>query len=228
LGNSFTLGIGTCVFGSGYGEFIDRWWEGVADLKTQPDSIVIAYDKDNSELVLNAIPDKYKEITKTLEMSGQFSDFMLAIQTNQTADWFSICGVDDKYLAGAFDELEEADRLGCDIYIDKLQLKHDQSIMEGRWLPELIPFQMTCPGAAPIKRTLFEKTGGHTAGAIFDDWELYIRCVKAGAKPYHSNTVRIIYDIGHERQTTSGVNRATQNEVIGKDHIARVRQELGW
>jgi hypothetical protein len=223
-----TIGIGTCVFGLGYGQFINRWWNGVKNLNRQPDSLVVAFDKANSELVLNSIPDKYKKITKTIELVGDFSDFMLAIQTNQDTDWISLCGVDDEYLPGAFDELENAHNLGFDIYIDKLQLRHDNSILEGQWLPEEIPYRMTCPGGAPIKRELFNKTGGHTKGAIFDDWELYIRCVKAGAKAYHSNTVRIIYDLGYERQTTSGVNRPSENDVIGKEHIARVRKELGW
>jgi hypothetical protein len=223
-----TLGIGTCVFGSSYSSFIGRWWEGVLGLVRQPDDIVIAFDSANSKLVLESIPKEYKEITRTIQMSGEFADFMLAIQTNQISDWISICGVDDQYLPGAFDELEIANSEGCDIYIDKLQLKHDSSILEGRWLPDQIPYRMTCPGGAPIKRELFERTGGHTKGAIFDDWELYIRCVKAGAKPYHANTIRIIYDIGYERKTTSGVNRPSENDVIGKNHIARVRQELGW
>jgi hypothetical protein len=87
---------------------------------------------------------------------------------------------------------------------------------------------MTCPGGAPIKRTLLEKTGGHTKGAIFDDWELYIRCVAAGAKPFHATTVRLIHDLGHDRVTLSGVNRPRINDSIGQDAIAKVRQELGF
>lgn len=225
--DSLTLGLGVCLFGTTYSEFLPTYWTGVQSLLRQPDSIVLAHDAQNKELVHSAIPQKYKNITKIIEMEGEFADFMLRIQTEQTADWFSLIGVDDCYLPGAFDELDQADAKGCDIYIDKLQLKHDGSIMEGRWIPELIPSQMTCPGSAPIKRELFERTGGHTKGAIFDDWELYIRCVAAGAKPFHATTVRCIYDIGYGRVTMSGIGRPSDHDSIGKAHIQQVRAELG-
>jgi hypothetical protein len=174
LGNSsgLTIGIGVSLFGTAYSEFLPQWWEGVKSLNRQPDAIVICHDSQNKDYVESLIPDAYKAITNPIEMEGEFADFMLAIQAKQTTDWISVCNVDDYYLPGAFDELEQADQEGCDIYIDKLQIKHNGSIMEGRWIPERLPFEMTCPGAAPIKRELFERTGGHTKGAIYDDWEL--------------------------------------------------------
>jgi hypothetical protein len=229
LANSseLTLGLGVCLFGNTYGEFLPNYWEGVQSLNRQPNAIVVAHDSQNKALVESLIPQEYKEITKTIEMEGEFAEFLLVIQTAQTTDWISICGVDDRYLPGAFDELDKADAEGCDIYIDKLQLKHDGSIMGGQWIPSEIPNRMTCPGSAPIKRELLEKTGGHTKGAIFDDWELYIRCVAAGAKPYHASTVRAICDIGYGRVTMSGVGRPSSNDTIGRAHIERVRQELG-
>jgi hypothetical protein len=223
-----TLGIGTCLFGTAdYGEFVDRWWEGVIALNRQPDSIVIAHDSANAGLILHSVPKSYKSITTFLEMEGEYSDFMQAIQVNQKADWFSLCGIDDQYLPGAFDQLDQADAEGCDIYIDKLQLLHNGSIMEGCWAPELIPTQMTCPGAAPIKRELFLKTKGVSEGSQYDDWELYMRCVAVGAKPFHANTIRIIHDLGYNRQTRSGINRAAHIDELGKQHIANVRAELG-
>ena len=225
--SQLTLGLGVSLFGTTYSEFFPNYWEGVKSLHRQPDAIVIAHDAQNKDWVESLIPQKYKEITKTIEMEGEFAEFMLAIQTAQTTDWISICGADDRYLPGAFDELDQADAEGCDIYIDKLQMKHDGSIMEGRWIPQEIPNRMTCPGGAPIKRSLLEKTGGHTKGAIFDDWELYIRCVAAGAKPFHASTVRIIYDIGHGRVTMSGVGRPSNHDQIGRAHIDQVKQELG-
>jgi hypothetical protein len=222
-----TLGLGVCLFGTTYSEFFPNYWKGVKSLNRQPDAIVVAHDAQNKDWVESLTPPEYKDITKTIEMAGEFAEFMLRIQTEQTTDWFSICGADDYYLPRAFDELDQADAEGCDIYIDKLKMKHDGSIMEGRWIPEEIPQRMTCPGAAPIKRELFERAGGHTKGAIFDDWELYIRCVAAGAKPFHASTVRILYDLGHGRVTMSGVGRPSTHDGIGRSHIERVRQELG-
>jgi hypothetical protein len=222
-----TLGLGVALFGTSYSEFFPNYWKGVQSLSRQPDAVVVAHDAQNKDWVDSVIPQEYKTITKIIEMQGEFADYLLAIQTEQTTDWISICGADDYYLPGAFDELDQADAQGCDIYIDKIQMKHDGSIMEGRWIPELIPERMTCPGAAPIKRELFERAGGHTKGAIFDDWELYIRCVAADAKPFHASTIRIIYDIGYGRVTMSGVGRPSSHDEIGKAHIQRVRQELG-
>ncbi len=230
MGNSprLTIGVGVSLFGTAYNEFMPQWWAGVQSLNRQPDAIVICHDPQNNEYVKSLVPAKYKKITRRIEMEGEFADFMLAIQSKQTTDWISVCNVDDYYLPSAFDELEQADQAGCDIYIDKIQLKHDGSIMEGRWIPEKIPYEMTCAGAAPIKRELFERTGGHTRGAIYDDWELYIRCVAAGAKPYHANTVRIVHDLGYGRVTMSGVGRPATNDQIGLAHIAKIRNELGF
>jgi hypothetical protein len=186
------------------------------------------HDPDNRAEVLDSIPQDYKSITKTIEMSGTYSDFRLAMQRAVKTDWLSVGDVDDQYLPGAFDELDQAHAEGCDIYIDKVQFKHDGSIFEGTWQPEHIPYRMTCPGNAPIKRELYEKTGGATGGSFYDDWELYIRCVAAGAKPFHASTVRLIHDLGHDRVTLSGVNRPSINDSIGQDAIAKVRQELGF
>ena len=226
--NSLTIGLSAGVFGTRYTGFISQWWDGVFGLNRQPDTILFDYDALNKEAALANLPEQYKEITKFIEFDGDdFGEFRHLMQSNQTADWFSVCGIDDQYLPGAFDEIEQADAEGCDIYIDKVQFKHNGQILEGRWEPEQIPHRMTCPGAAPMKLELYNKTGGVTKGTIWDDWELYIRCVVAGAKPYHANTVRIIHDLGYDHETLSGVKRNSQNDEIGNAYIAKVRQELG-
>ena len=228
MANSPTVGICSSLFGTGYSGFYPRWWAGVKSLNKQPAEIVIVHDPDNRAEVLDSIPQDYKSITKTIEMTGTYSDFRLAMQRGLKTDWLSVGDVDDQYLSGAFDELDQADAEGCDIYIDKVQFKHDGSIFEGTWQPDQIPHRMTCPGNAPIKRELYERTGGSTSGSFYDDWELYIRCVAAGAKPFHASTVRLIHDLGHDRVTLSGVNRRRINDSIGQDAIAKVRQELGF
>ena len=223
-----TIGIGTGLWGTRYNSFLPQWWDGVKSIRRQPDSIVFVHDRQNRNYVRQEIPKHYTDITTFIEMAGEFSEFMRAMAAHQTADWYSLCGVDNQYLPGAFDQIEEADAQGCDIYIDKLKVKGSDKIIEGRWIPEKIPFQMTCPGAAPIKRELFLKTGGPTKGAIFDDWELYIRCVKAGAKPFHADTFRCLYDLGENHVTMSGKNRPADHDARGKAHIAKVRKELGF
>lgn len=225
---SLSIGLSAGVFGTRYTGFIEQWWDGVIALNRQPDTIVFVHDAQNKEPSLAKLPEQYKDITKFIEFDGDdFGEFRHLMQVNQTADWFSVCGIDDQYLPGAFDEIEQADAEGCDIYIDKVQFKHNGQILEGRWLPDEIPHRMTCPGAAPMKLELYNKTGGVTKGTIWDDWELYIRCVAAGAKPYHANTVRIIHDLGYDHETLSGVKRNSQNDEIGNAYIAKVRQELG-
>lgn len=226
--NRLTIGISAGVYGTRYTGFIEQFWDGVLSLNRQPDTIVFVYDAQNKEPSWAKLPEQYKEITKFIEFDGEnYGEFRHLMQTNQTADWFSVCGIDDQYLPGAFDEIEQADAEGCDIYIDKVKFKHNGQILEGRWEPENIPHRMTCPGAAPMKLDLYNKTGGVTKGTIWDDWELYIRCVVAGAKPYHANTVRIIHDLGYDHETLSGVKRNSQNDEIGNAYIAKVRQELG-
>jgi hypothetical protein len=172
------------------------WWDSVKTLKIQPDSIWFAHDPANKELVLSEIPKEYAAITNTIELEGEYWDYRLAIQKNQTTDWFSICGIDDRYLPEAFDAVELADDAGCDIVVDKVRIKHDGSILEGTWDPARMPYDITCPGSATLKKSLFDKTKGITKGSIFDDWELYIRCVKAGAKPYHQAHRRGVKLIG--------------------------------
>lgn len=226
-GARITLGLGTVLFGKGYSGFLPQWWQGVATLNRQPDSIVITHDTANAEYIKEQIPDQYRAITRLIQIDGEYWQHRHSVQAEQTADWFSICGIDDSYLPEAFDELQQAHDEGCDIYIDKLKFKHNGHVLEGRWIPERIPYEMTCPGQAPIKRELYQKTSGITEGSVFDDWELYIRCVAAGAKPYHSNTLRIIHDLGFDHVTLSGVNRDMNRDKLGKEQIARVREELG-
>jgi hypothetical protein len=229
LANSFTIGISAGLYGTRYNSFLPQWWAGVIGLNRQPDTIVFLHDAQNANYVKAEMPNQYTEITKFIQFDGEdFGEFRHIMQINQTADWFSVCGVDDQYLPEAFDEIDQAEAEGCDIYIDKLQFKHNGEIMRGRWIPEEIPYRMTCPGAAPMKLELYKKTGGVTKGTIYDDWELYIRCVVAGAKPYHANTIRIVHDLGYNHETLSGVNRQPILDAMGQDHIARVRQELGF
>ena len=225
--SKLTLGLGSVLFGTRYSSFLIGWWDSVKTLNRQPDSILFAYDSQNKSLVENNIPDEYKRSTKLIELDGDYWEYRQAVQANQTADWFSICGIDDRYLPGAFDQLDQANAEGCDIYIDKLQYKHNGQILDGRWIPEEIPSRMTCPGQATVKRELFEKTKGVTKGSIYDDWELYIRFVAAGAKPFHADTIRIIHDLGYDHVTLSGINRESTNDDYGKAHIQQVRHELG-
>lgn len=225
--SKLTLGLGSVLFGTRYSSFLIGWWDSVKTLNRQPDSILFAYDSQNKSLVENNIPDEYKGSTKLIELDGDYWEYRQAVQANQTADWFSICGIDDRYLPGAFDQLDQANAEGCDIYIDKLQYKHNGQILDGRWIPEEIPSRMTCPGQATVKRELFEKTKGVTKGSIYDDWELYIRFVAAGAKPFHADTIRIIHDLGYDHVTLSGINRESTNDDYGKAHIQQVRHELG-
>jgi hypothetical protein len=215
------------LFGNRYSSFVDGWWESVTRINRQPDSIIFVHDTYNKRLVESSVPEEYKDITTLIQLDGEYWEYRQAVQANQTADWFSICGIDDRYLPGAFDELELANEQGCDLYIDKLQYKHNGQILDGRWIPEEVPHRMTCPGQATCKRELFQKTKGVTKGSIYDDWELYIRFVAAGAKPYHAETIRIIHDLGYDHVTLSGVNRDSTNDDIGKQHIAQVRYELG-
>jgi hypothetical protein len=225
--SKFTLGLGAVLFGNRYSSFVDGWWESVTRINRQPDSIIFVHDTYNKRLVESSVPEEYKDITTLIQLDGEYWEYRQAVQANQTADWFSICGIDDRYLPGAFDELELANEEGCDLYIDKLQYKHNGQILDGRWIPEEVPHRMTCPGQATCKRELFQKTKGVTKGSIYDDWELYIRFVAAGAKPYHADTIRIIHDLGYDHVTLSGVNRDSTNDDIGKQHIAQVRYELG-
>ena len=220
--------MSACLFGQGYSQFLPRWWAGIESLNKQPSAIVIGHDSLNKKAIQKTIPDRYRAITNLIELAGTYAEYRVAIQEAQTTDWISICDIDDTYLPDAFGELDRAHNEGCDIYVDKIQMKHDGSIMEGRWIPDQIPYRMTCPANAPIKRELFAKTGGPTKGAIFDDWELYIRCVAAGAKPFHASTIRIIHDLGYDRVTMSGVMRPANHDEDGKAHIARVRAELGF
>ena len=225
--SKFTLGLGAVLFGNRYSSFVDGWWESVTKINRQPDSIIFVHDTYNKRLVEASVPEEYKDITTLIQLDGEYWEYRQAVQANQTADWFSICGIDDRYLPRAFDELELANEQGCDLYIDKLQYKHNGQILDGKWIPEEVPHRMTCPGQATCKRELFQKTKGVTKGSIYDDWELYIRFVAAGAKPYHAETIRIIHDLGYDHVTLSGVNRDSTNDDIGKQHIAQVRYELG-
>jgi hypothetical protein len=82
-------------------------------------------------------------------------------------------------------------------------------------------------GANPITKQLWEAAGGFLDGIRFADWGLGIQMNKTGlVKPFYANTMRVIYDVGYDRQTLSGAMLDPAERAEGMEQPRRLIREL--
>lgn len=219
-----TITLPLALWGTGYDQFIHRWLEGVRSLRRQPDEIVVVTDEKNKHI---------KEFLN-LDIYTQFhwlpcSDYRLwdyAIRQSHSK-WFAICNIDDYFLPGALDEIDQADAQGCNLLIDSLEVSIG-GVWSGYWDADEIPFRFTMPGAEPMTRELYVKAGGFDHNLQFPDWGLAVHMVhKNLAKPYKAQTRRIMFDTGHHRVTLSGQSQDPSVKAAGTAQIHELSRSLG-
>jgi hypothetical protein len=86
---------------------------------------------------------------------------------------------------------------------------------------------LTLPGAAPFRRSLFDRVGGFRPDIYSSDWAFYIDAAAAGVKTYQASTLRIIFDEGNAHDTRSGVRLDADTRRMADEQIAALARELG-
>lgn len=216
-----TVGLPLAVWGTGYSEFLPRWWEGVQSLTRQPDEISITYDQSNEAAVLSSIPEGYSPKLLLSQDFSTYAQYWNSAINGLTTDWFSICNVDDKFFPQALDEIDAAEASGCNLITDRIKDLEGGRIYKSKWNGRQVGVAWTMVGAEPMRLSLFHAAGGFPEGFRFIDWALAMKMYLVGVKAYDSNIIRIIYDRGLSRATVSSSLHPV--EVLNADY-AKLRE----
>ncbi len=222
-----TIGLPLAIWGTGYAEFLPRWWQGVESLQRQPDQIAIVADANNYQAVLDSIPERYRPICELANLEDYADYWNRAIELCDT-EWVAICNVDDLFLSGALDQIDQADEGGYNLVCDTIQDKHDHSLHPSSWRGDIVAHTWTMVGAEPMKKSLWDAAGRFRKGYRFADWALALGMAKSGTvKAFDASTIRIIYDRGHSRVTLSGLMASNEDKARGYEMLRSLAEELG-
>ena len=220
-----TISLPLAIWGEGYGEFLDRWLEGVHGLARQPDEIVLVTDEQNYGLRTKLETDMQLQTHYLKAQDYRLWDYAIR---QATSDWIAICNVDDVFLPHALDTIDQADREGYNLLIDSLVVKQTGHVWRGYWDAGMIPYRFTMPGAEPMRKDLYIEAGGFDYKFQYPDWALAVKMVAKGiARPFTSNTERIIFDTGSDRLTLSGGQQNPSVKARGSAQVHELAQELG-
>jgi hypothetical protein len=217
-----TISVVTAVWGDRYTQFIDKWWQSVTTLERQPDEIVVITDPANKLPAETQTPMNLAPITKviTLVTETDFNGYWDLAFRSVNQDWIATCCIDDVFLPAALNAIDEADQAGAEMVADSCALHPSGTIWHGYWDPQEMFTRMTMPGAAPMKKAMYERIGGFDRHIYWSDWAFYMKAAKAGIKVHHTDIVRIIFDEGANHQTQSG---RLLNPVIRQQADAQIR-----
>ena len=201
-----TISVLTAIWGERYTQFVANWWASVASLERQPDEIVVITDPMNRKPVEAATPLHLAGITMVITHAAklEFNDYWDAAFRSCSMEWLATCCIDDVFLPQALNAIDEADAAGAEMVADSCDLYPSGATWRGYWNPEEMFTRMTMPGAAPMKKAMYERLGGLDRDIYWSDWAFYMKAAKAGVKVHHTDIVRIIFDEGANHQTQSG------------------------
>lgn len=201
-----TISVVSAIWGSGYGQFLDRWWHSVIALERQPDQIVIITDKDNSHLINMNAPSGYGADFKLIVLDNDlsFNDYWDAAFRECNMNWIVTCCIDDVFMPEALNDIDRADAEGCELVADGVRFTDQARVWKGYWNAVEIFHSMTMPGAAPMRKDLYERVGGFPKQIYWSDWAFYMICAKTGVRVFQSDLIRIIFDEGYRHKTQSG------------------------
>jgi glycosyltransferase involved in cell wall biosynthesis len=224
--NPVTISLPLAIWGTGYAEFLPRWWEGVLSLRREVHDICIVTDRQNYGPVMKAITDFSKVRIRVEEHQNYAAYWNRAIELCQ-GKWIAQCNVDDQFLPEALDAIDEADASECNLLCDSLRNKGSDVIQKAYWEPHDFMHNFRLLGANPITKQLWEACGGFLPGIRFADWGLAIQMNKTGlVRPFNASTQRIIYDVGYDRQTLSGAMLDPAERAEGMEQPRRLLREL--
>lgn len=223
-----TITLPLAIWGEGYAEFLPRWWDGVLSLNRKPDEVSIVADVKNFKAVIETWP-KTDIPVKAITYTGEdYADFWNKAISEATSEWVAICNVDDQFLPPALDQIDQADTEGCNLVCDSIQDKGSHNVTMSSWRPDVVAHTWTMVGAEPMKKSLWEASGGFRKGFLFADWALAMDMAKTGlVKAFDASTLRIIYDRGYDRKTLSGAMQDGNKKSEGYAMLRELASQLG-
>ena len=219
-----TLTLVTACWGTAYSQFIPRWWQGYQSLNRKPDELILGVEKDDLSGLSDSIPKGVKARIVILP-DGDFQEKWEFILAQATSKWHISIAIDDELCPDAFDEIDAADEAEAEIYIDTILIRGGGK-KRGHWDTSNIAVDMPVGGGPATTVELFKRIGIKKQFR-WTDWVFLIDAVKAGVKPYISNTTRMIYDPGHGRSTWSSVSMDRAVRQAYCDEVTNYARSLG-
>ena len=225
-----TVGLPLAIWGTGYSQFLNRWWQGVTALQRQPDEIYIVTDLANYKAANDSVPDSHREITSVVvdKKAKTYAEFWNNAILSLSTDWSAICNADDIFLPEALNDIEAAESEGCNLITDAIRDLQTPTVYKSRWNGVKIGTEWPMVGAEPMRVDLFKAAGGFPEGQRFVDWALAMKMYWVGVKAYDSQIVRIIYDRGLTRKTVSSVLNGGDVLSEGYARLGELSKSLGF
>lgn len=223
-----SVSVPVAVWGVEFSGFAEEWFASVNALNRLPDEIVLGveqYDLTGASEAssVSLIPIRFV----VLPNGGDFNDYWNAVFDACSGDWIAPCCIDDRFLPEALDEIDQADSEGAELLVDGIKWKYRGGDWRGYWDPAAIGRVLTLPGAAPFRRSLYDRIGGFRRDVRWSDWAFYMDAAAAGAKTYQASTLRIVFDEGNAHPTRSGVRLDADTRRAADDQIIALARELG-
>ena len=223
-----TIGIVTTVWGDKYTRFISKWWEAVSALERKPDEVTVVTDSINEEAVRSQAPSDLVLNLVIVDNPNDldFNDFWDKAYRSCNQKWMVTCCIDDVFLPKALSAIDDADLSGAELVIDGCIMAPHNSVWSGYWNPDEIFNTITLPGNAPMTKKLYERVGGFDREIYWSDWAFYMKVAKAGVKVYQTDNLRIIFDVGTQHETRSGVLLPPETRQWADNQIRAYAKEL--
>jgi hypothetical protein len=223
-----TIGIVTTVWGEKYTRFIPKWWEAVSTLERKPDEVTVVTDSINKEVVRSHAPSDLVLNLVIVDNPDDlnFNDFWDKAYRSCNQKWMVTCCIDDVFLPKALSAIDDADLHDAELVIDGCIMAPHNSVWSGYWNPDEIFNTITLPGNAPMTKDLYERVGGFDRDIYWSDWAFYMKAAKAGVKVYQTDNLRIIFDVGTQHETRSGVLLPPETRQWADNQIRSYAAEL--
>lgn len=225
-----TISLVTTVWGEKYTRFIPKWWQAVSALERQPDEVTVVTDAINEQVFRAHAPNHLADALNIVIVSNpddlDFNDFWDKAYRSCTQKWMVTCCIDDVFTPQALNAVDDAHLAGAELVIDGCIMSPHNQVWRGYWNPNEIFECITLPGNAPMTKELYERVGGFDRDIYWSDWAFYMKAAKAGVKVYQTDIIRIIFDLGTEHKTRSGVLLDSETRQWANQQILEYAREL--
>ena len=222
------VSVPVAVWGRAFAEFIPGWWDAVLAMDPMPTQIVIGYENPDMAGLVDSVPDDLPCDVKGIVLEdGGFGDYWNQVFRACDEAWIAPCCIDDRFLPGALARIPDADEAGAELLVDGIVWKYRGGEWRGYWDAAAIGRVLTLPGAAPFKRSLFDRVGGFRADVYSSDWAFYMDAAVAGVRTFQADTLRIVFDEGNAHSTRSGVRLDADTRRAADEQIHALAVELG-
>ncbi|MFZ9703349.1 MAG: hypothetical protein ACO3B7_04040 [Candidatus Limnocylindrus sp.] len=222
------ISIVTAAWGLGWAQFVDGWWDAIERMTRLPDEIVVAYENPDLARASESCRDiPGVDLTGIVLEIGGFTNYWNQAMRAATGDWIVPVCIDDRILPDALTEIPAADEAGAELLVDAIQWKYRGDVWRGYWDAAAIGRVLTLPGAAPFKRSLFDRIGGFREDMYSSDWAFYMDAAALGVETYQASTVRIVFDEGNAHATRSGVQLDAETRREADAQMVMLAESLG-